>query len=83
MNQSKVKIFATSHVGLIRKNNEDSFYSNLALEGDPIPLDQYDKALVFMVADGMGGAKAGEVASMITKQTFEEYTDRFNERINS
>jgi len=79
VNQSKVKIFATSHVGLIRKNNEDSFYSNLALEGDPIPLDQYDKALVFMVADGMGGAKAGEVASMITKQTFEEYTNRFNE----
>ena len=79
MNQSKVKIFATSHVGLIRKNNEDSFYSNLALEGDPVPLDQYDKALVFMVADGMGGAKAGEVASMITKETFEEYSSRFNE----
>src|ERR1700756_3949027 len=43
--------------GLQRRGNEDSSYA---------------RPPVFVVADGMGGAQAGEVASQIAVQTFEQ-----------
>ncbi len=42
--------------GLLRENNEDSFYVN-------------DKSGVYVLADGMGGHEGGEVASNIVVQT--------------
>jgi protein phosphatase len=39
-----------SHVGAVRKNNEDAIYCDV-------------KAGVFVVADGIGGREAGEIAS--------------------
>jgi PPM family protein phosphatase len=50
-----VEEFALSDVGRQRQTNEDSF-----LESSPI----------FAVADGMGGARAGEVASRLAVETF-------------
>ncbi|MFA5801751.1 MAG: Stp1/IreP family PP2C-type Ser/Thr phosphatase [Thermoleophilia bacterium] len=48
--------FATStHTGLVRGSNEDSFFA---------------QPPVFMVADGMGGAEAGEVASGMAARAF-------------
>jgi len=48
--------FATStHTGLVRRTNEDSFFA---------------RPPVFVVADGMGGAEAGEVASAMAAQAF-------------
>lgn len=48
--------FATStHTGLVRGSNEDSFFA---------------RPPVFMVADGMGGAQAGEVASGMAAKAF-------------
>jgi protein phosphatase len=51
-----------SHVGRVRRENEDS-YASLAHLG------------LFMVADGMGGAAAGEVASLITVKEVQRAVD--------
>jgi serine/threonine protein phosphatase PrpC len=46
-------VVAMTHIGRIRENNEDRY---LVKETD-------DRALLLAVADGMGGAEAGEVAA--------------------
>jgi PPM family protein phosphatase len=48
---------SSSHTGRVRRTNEDSF-----LELPPL----------FVVADGMGGARAGELASRLAVDTFRE-----------
>jgi protein phosphatase len=47
-------------VGLQREHNEDSY----------VVLDQYD---LFVVADGMGGHRAGDVASRLATETISEF----------
>jgi serine/threonine protein phosphatase PrpC len=51
-----IRSFGKSHVGRVRTNNEDSFRAQPELG-------------LFVVADGMGGAQAGERASHITVET--------------
>ena len=70
-----VQMFAQSHVGMARDHNEDSFLvANLSV-GDPLhfdrPVEQAadDMGTLFMVADGMGGAAAGEIASATAVDT--------------
>ena len=72
----KVDVSALTHPGLLRENNEDQFYvarMSRALEtittslppGEvPERAEEVNHALV--VADGMGGHAAGEVASRLT-----------------
>ncbi len=65
-----VRVFAQTDVGRTREHNEDTFLvANLAT-GTPVAFDgrPYDLAaethgLLFLVADGMGGAASGEIAS--------------------
>jgi PPM family protein phosphatase len=54
---------ATTHPGLKRENNEDCFLSA-------------PNADLWLVADGMGGHEAGEVASAIVRATFEDFVQQ-------
>lgn len=62
---------AYSHRGKVRKNNEDSYYT---------PSCKYNVDGLFMVADGMGGHNAGEVAS---KMLIREIADYFREHVSN
>ena len=54
-------VAALSDVGCIRKNNEDSL--------QVFPSDDPARGTLLVVADGMGGAAAGEVASRLAVET--------------
>jgi protein phosphatase len=64
-----VQVFALSDVGMTREHNEDAFIVANLSGGEPLQFDRLieQKAdamgTLFMVADGMGGAAAGEIAS--------------------
>ena len=49
-----IKAYAKSDIGKAREINEDSFY---------ITEDQFSKIQLFILADGMGGCNAGDIAS--------------------
>ena len=53
------KVFQATHLGKVRHNNEDSL---IVIEPE-----------TFVVADGMGGASAGEVASQMLINTVKDF----------
>jgi len=58
-----VEAFAISDAGLVRKSNEDSYICD-------------DQLQLYVVADGMGGHSAGEVASRLAVETIEGFIAR-------
>jgi PPM family protein phosphatase len=64
-----VQVYAMTDVGLTRDHNEDAFLVANLSGGEPLHFDRLieqkadAKGTLFMVADGMGGAAAGEIAS--------------------
>lgn len=81
-----VEIHATSHVGRVRKGNEDNYLvlnisrekawtseqddGEFVVESQKFEVD--DSGIVVAVSDGMGGALAGEVASTLAVETVSE-----------
>lgn len=81
-----VEIYATSHIGRVRKGNEDNYLllhlsngktwtssqdpGEFNVESQRFEID--DEGVVLAVSDGMGGALAGEVASKMAVETVSE-----------
>src|SRR5580658_5374140 len=61
--EAQIRFFAATDVGKVREHNEDNFLVDKKLS-------------LFMVADGMGGHAAGEVASAIAVRTVHEELKR-------
>lgn len=81
------KIAAKTNVGMVRSNNEDNFIVNPDLtteewfcSNDENIYDLGTSGLLLAVADGMGGAEAGELASKLAVDAVRNY---FNEFISS
>lgn len=55
-----IEAWGITDPGLVRRNNEDSWFLDTALD-------------VAVVADGMGGANCGEIASAMTVETLAEF----------
>jgi protein phosphatase len=76
-----VRVFARTDVGRTREHNEDAFLVADLREEEALPFDEDDESaepyevrtgnpgMLFIVADGLGGAAAGEVASRMAVQT--------------
>ncbi len=63
-----IRAFGKTDIGIIRENNEDNFLiMNIASsqEGDMKNPTSTSNGIMLLVADGMGGAVAGETASLI------------------
>ena len=78
-----VKTAVLSHIGCVRKNNEDNFYLNgdymLANEVDAgtyVECVSSNKQQIYAVCDGMGGLNGGERASLIAVETLDTLNTR-------
>ena len=75
MRQSTFVIAAKSNVGMVRQNNEDNFQCSSNLDRDSMSwinnelCELSPRGALLVVADGMGGMNAGEVASEIAIET--------------
>jgi protein phosphatase len=75
----QVELAARTDVGLVRKNNEDHFLAVrfgrmletllTNLPGDDVPARSEEVGYGLVVADGMGGTSAGEIASRMAIST--------------
>lgn len=65
---------SSTHQGRVRKHNEDSVFTYVRDPGKGTPLG------LLIVADGVGGQKAGDIASSIAVNTIYEYLSWFFER---
>lgn len=79
MGDIKFKIAAKTDSGLVRTNNEDNFQAASDLNVTPMKwvndaeCTLGDKGALLVVADGMGGMNAGEVASEIAIETVKSW----------
>ena len=61
-----VKAYAKSDVGKARENNQDSYF---------ITEYQFSNAKLYILADGMGGCNAGEIASKLAVACSKSYIE--------
>jgi protein phosphatase len=83
-----ISAYGQTDLGLVRKNNEDSFLIADLTEGaeragsSALDFAAGERGGLLMVADGMGGAEAGEVASRMAVELVCRYlqSERFDNR---
>jgi protein phosphatase len=82
-----VRVFGRTDVGRTREHNEDAFVvvdltrGNATLQPEVRTHEVGDRGTLFMVADGMGGAAAGEIASaMAIEIVLQELTTALGEK---
>ena len=63
-----MRVFGKSDIGSVRKMNQDYMYFSEA------PVGQLPN--LFIVADGMGGHKAGDYASRMSVENFVDYIQK-------
>jgi len=68
----RIRAAVMTDVGMVREHNEDSV---MAFEYRRDSLVEPAQTLLYVVADGMGGAEAGEVASAIAVGVIREYIE--------
>jgi PPM family protein phosphatase len=72
----QLAIAGHSDVGRVRSNNEDVFYAGELHSSDGL------HATLLMVADGMGGAEAGDIASTMARDLIkQELVDALNQEV--
>lgn len=79
MSEVKYRLAAGTNMGLVRTNNEDNFVVCPDLNSSDWRIPQVSESAdlgpygtLLVVADGMGGANAGEVASAIAVETIQD-----------
>ncbi len=73
----EIGLWGVTHVGVVRKNNEDCFLlvdlTESAELTHPSSVEVGAKGVLCTVSDGMGGENAGEVASALTVAAIRDY----------
>ncbi len=73
MSMARLRAVGLSHRGKVREHNEDCLalggWLCLGAEGRPMRLEWQGDAALFVIADGMGGHAAGEVASRVAVES--------------
>ena len=79
--KTSIEVFAQTDVGMMREGNEDSYLvdQTTSADSDALASVQHlstEHGIILMISDGIGGAAAGEVASLLAVESVRDATKR-------
>jgi protein phosphatase len=77
--KTSIEVFAQTDVGMMREGNEDSYLvdQTTSADSDALASVQHlstEHGIILMISDGIGGAAAGEVASLLAVESVRDAT---------